>query len=69
LIKVEYLVQIATPRTEAPIKSIAVCAGSGNPLPSQTWNEADLAGGSLLKDVPADLLLTGEMSHVSDYQN
>jgi hypothetical protein len=36
-----------------------VCAVSAS-VPS-----ADNPGGSLLKDVPADLLLTGEMSHVS----
>lgn len=41
-------VQIATPQDQLPIESIAVCAGSG---------------GSILKDAPADLLLTGEMSH------
>jgi len=28
-------------------------------------NTANVPGGSILKDAPADLLLTGEMSHVS----
>ncbi|KAK4687436.1 hypothetical protein P7C73_g2674, partial [Tremellales sp. Uapishka_1] len=45
-------VQIATPSPERPIESIAVCAGSG---------------GGVFKGVTADLLLTGEMSHVSFY--
>jgi putative NIF3 family GTP cyclohydrolase 1 type 2 len=43
-------VQVATPATELPIQSIAVCAGSG---------------GGVLRGVKADLLLTGEMSHVN----
>ncbi|ORY25816.1 GTP cyclohydrolase 1 type 2/Nif3 [Naematelia encephala] len=41
-------VQIACPEPELTIGSIAVCAGSG---------------GSMFKDVKADLLFTGEMSH------
>ncbi|CAD6577042.1 MAG: hypothetical protein TREMPRED_001847 [Tremellales sp. Tagirdzhanova-0007] len=41
-------VQLATPREDPEINSIAVCAGSG---------------ASVLKGVQADLLLTGEMSH------
>lgn len=41
-------VQLATPATAKPISSIAVCAGSG---------------GSVLRGVKADLLITGEMSH------
>lgn len=43
-------VQVAVPAVEKPIKSIAVCAGSG---------------GSVLKGAKADLIWTGEMSHVS----
>lgn len=43
-------VQVAAPGDHPPIKSIAVCAGSG---------------ASVFKGVEADLLLTGEMSHVS----
>lgn len=46
-LSLEY-VQLATPSTERPIESIAVCAGSG---------------ASLFKGVQTDLLLTGEMSH------
>lgn len=43
-------VQVALPASEKPIRSIAVCAGSG---------------GGMLKGVKADLIWTGEMSHVS----
>ncbi len=43
-------VQVATPASERRIESVAVCAGSG---------------GGVLRGVKADLLLTGEMSHVS----
>ncbi|WVQ78777.1 YbgI/family dinuclear metal center protein [Cryptococcus sp. DSM 104549] len=41
-------VQLAQPSVETPIRSIAVCAGSG---------------GGVFKGVKADLLITGEMSH------
>lgn len=47
-------VQLAEPQPDVrkPIKSVAVCAGSG---------------GSVFKGVEADLLITGEMSHVRSY--
>jgi hypothetical protein len=57
-------VQIATPQDQLPIESIAVCAGSGL-FDVLCRDAADYLGGSILKDAPADLLLTGEMSHVS----
>ncbi|WVO18038.1 YbgI/family dinuclear metal center protein [Cryptococcus depauperatus] len=41
-------VQLAEPTSSRPIKSLAVCAGSG---------------GSVFKGTNADLLITGEMSH------
>lgn len=47
-------IQLAEPQPDVrkPIKSVAVCAGSG---------------GSVFKGVEADLLITGEMSHVRSY--
>lgn len=47
-------VQLAEPQPDVrkPIESVAVCAGSG---------------GSVFKGVEADLLITGEMSHVRSY--
>lgn len=47
-------IQLAEPQPDVrkPIKSVAVCAGSG---------------GSVFKGMEADLLITGEMSHVRSY--
>jgi hypothetical protein len=44
------LVQYGAPAQESIIKTVAICAGSG---------------GSMFKDVKADLYWTGEMGHVS----
>jgi putative NIF3 family GTP cyclohydrolase 1 type 2 len=44
------LVQYGAPIQESIIKTVAICAGSG---------------GSMFKDVKADLYWTGEMGHVS----
>jgi len=44
-------VQYGAPAKDSKISTVAICAGSG---------------GSMFKDVKADLYWTGEMSHVSD---
>ena len=55
-------VQLATPQKEESISSIAVCAGSGEL--AIVFKSLTMPGGSVLGGVKADLLLTGEMSHV-----
>lgn len=57
-------VQLATPDSSASVSRVAVCAGSGEYLDSRSSSLIS-QGGSVFKDVEADLLVTGEMSHVS----
>lgn len=49
------------------IRTVAICAGSGSFLPSSSCDHSShslLPGSGVLKDVQADLYLTGELGHV-----